>query len=87
MSVDIGEAKRLNEEIKKQKDRLNKLKAEADVQIRIIAENCKELSEELGFKVTPENINEVYEKESSKLREDCEKAKEILERLKKEVNI
>lgn len=87
MSVDIGEAKRLNEEIKKQKDRLNKLKAEADVQIRIIAENCKELSKELGFKVTPENISEVYEKESSKLREDCEKAKEILERLKKEVNI
>lgn len=83
--VDIAQAKRLNEEVKQARNTLNQMKAEINVKIKMVNDSCKQLSEEYGYEITPENIEQVYADETKKLEEEVSKAQEIISRIKKDM--
>ena len=84
--IDIERVREFNRAYKQFKQREVELTAERDMNNKEIDRLCKELSEELGIKITRDNAREVCEKYVSELDERLGVGEAIFQRINAELS-
>jgi uncharacterized protein YukE len=82
--INANRIKEYNKRVKNYKDTAFKLKAEIQFHLNELNKLCEELSEELGIKVTPENIEKIRKERLEKIQETLKVGEEILDNITKE---
>ena len=80
--MDIEAIKNYNNELREYSKKLSDAKARLEVNRQSIERLCAELSQELGFSVTPDNVEQVYQEQVQKLEGMLRTGMEILGRIK-----
>ena len=83
--IDIQRIRKYNEELTEQKRKASDIKARLEFNRNELERLCKELTEELGVEVTPDNIEVVYKQALEKVSSTLEVGEEILNRLRGEI--
>ena len=83
--IDIQRIRKYNEELTEQKRKASDIKARLEFNRGELDRLCKELTEELGVEVTPDNIEIVYKQALEKVSSTLEVGEEILNRLRGEI--
>lgn len=82
--LDIAEIKQYNAELKEYNAKFAETKAKMDFNRNEVIRLCEELSRELGTRVTPDNLEQVYGEYKNKIVNTLETGREILSRIKQE---
>jgi len=82
--INIEDVKKYNASLREYKEKSAKLRAEIDFSKAELARQCKELSAELGFEVTPDNVKDILEERVKKIQNTMSVGTEILKRIKME---
>lgn len=80
----LEEIKQYNKELREYKKKFETTKAKMELAKDETNRLCMELSEELGYEVTANNIEQVYAEHQKKLQDTLEMGREILDRIKGE---
>ena len=83
--IDIQRIRKYNEELTEQKRKASDIRARLEFNRNELERLCKELTEELGVEVTPDNIEVVYKQALEKVSNTLEVGEEILNRLRGEI--
>ena len=59
-NISLEDIKRYNNKLREYKQMASELKARIDFSRSELEKQCREISNELGYEVTPDNIEEVY---------------------------
>ena len=83
--MDMQEIKQYNQRVTKVQKEVADLVAEKRIRTQELERLCKELSQEMGRQITPENVEQVYEEMSEQIRETMKSGEEILDRVEQEL--
>lgn len=84
MNLTTEQIKNYNKELKEHQERLANARSRKAVHEENLANECKLLSAELGIEVTPENIEQIYMEQMSKIEATVATGTEIMQRIKAE---
>lgn len=84
MNLTTEQIKNYNKELKEHQERLANARSRKGVHEENLANECKLLSAELGIEVTPENIEQIYMEQMSKIEATVATGTEIMQRIKAE---
>ena len=83
-NISLEDIKRYNNKLREYKQMASELKARIDFSRSELEKQCREISNELGYEVTPDNIEEVYREVVKKVQNTLKHGQEILERINQE---
>lgn len=82
--VNIDEVRKYNASLKQYKDQSARLTVEIEMNEKELKQLCEQLSTELGVTVTPENVEQIYEEQVSKINQTLETGNAILKKIEQE---
>lgn len=82
--LNIQEIREYNKELKEYTRKFSDVRAKMELNTNEVNRLCRELTEELGIEVTPQNLETVYTECVNKINNQLAAGKEILERIKRE---
>lgn len=82
--LNIAEIREYNRELKEYTRKFSDTRAKMDLNTNEVNRLCKELTEELGMEVNPQNLEQVYAECVEKINNQLAVGKEILNRIKYE---
>ena len=85
--MDLSSIKKFNSQLEGYKKEAVRVKMERAVTENEIDRLCKELTEELGQEVTPENAEELYKEFMEKVENTISAGEEIFDRIKAEADV
>lgn len=83
-NINVEEIKKYNEGLKAHTERAAKIKAELEINTNELNRLCSELTQELGVKVTPENIDLIYKENVEKINNTLKVGTDVLRRIEEE---
>lgn len=84
MSITVNNIKQYNAQLAEYQEKAKNLELEKNMAEREIKRLCKELTEEIGIEVTPENAEALYAEYMQKVQNTLETGEEIFNRIKAE---
>ena len=82
--VDLNQVKQYNASLKQYKDKAASLNAEIEYTNKEIDALCAELTNELGIKVTRDNIQQIYDEQVSKINSTLQSGNAVLAKIASE---
>jgi len=82
--MEIEKIKEYNQKLRRYNEKSAQLKAELTFNINELNKLCTEVSNDLGIKVTPDNLEQVYREYMKKIEETLNTGLEILDRIEQE---
>jgi len=79
--LNVEEIKSYNNSLRQHKERVAKLQAEVEYNKAELLRLSKELSDELGIEVTPENLEQIYNERVERINNMLETGREILKQI------
>lgn len=84
--MNINEIKEYNAKVQAAQKKVADINAERNIRTQELNKLCAELTQELGYAVTPENIEQVYQQVSKSIEDTMASGNEILTRVEQEIN-
>lgn len=81
MSIDIARIKQFNARVTQAKNDIAQSKAELDISQKEVQKLCAELTAELGYSVTPDNVMDVYNNYCAQVEQTLNNGEQILNRI------
>jgi hypothetical protein len=85
--MDTNTIKQYNQRVTTLQKNVSQIMAEKKIRTQELENLCKELSEEMGREVTPENIESVYKEVATQIEDTIKSGTEILERVEAELGV
>lgn len=84
--MNINEIKEYNAKVQAAQKKVADINAERNIRTQELNKLCAELTQELGYAVTPDNIEQVYQQVSKSIEDTMASGNEILTRVEQEIN-
>lgn len=79
--IDLEQVKQYNSSLRVYKDKASNLRAQIEYAEQELKTLCDELSKELGFEVTKDNLEEVYNQQVEKINSTLQSGKAVLNKI------